>query len=360
MKKEINDTDWLDFETGQIVKDNIAIWRNYQSLLYKIGNPYVGNKRKILVNIANEIEKSNIGYDSVTDAFSGSGVVSYFFKLCGKEVNSNDLLTSSYYNLLTFLENSKKLINNEELEFLCNNQNANKGSFIQTEYKDRFSLTEAVFLDNYRANVDVISGDSLHKKAYAIVLIEHYIMQNCFLGGRLNHGQILAQLQHRVDHAKNKGSEMDFKLSSLTQINGDNKYTAFNLDAIEFLNKTPTTDILYLDPPYGGQQSNYAQMFALCEEYIYNDKIENLKHLNNKFVSSKNYEKHFKEILESSKKFPNWIISYNDSSWANIEKIQNILKMFKNEINVINIDYKYKYRKDQSSSAKEFLIICKK
>ena len=41
----------------------------------------------------------------------------------------------------------------------------------------------------------------------------------------------------------------------------------------------PQADICYIDPPYGGSQSDYAKMYAFFEEYIYRKPVDELKHL---------------------------------------------------------------------------------
>ncbi len=51
---------------------------------------YMGSKFSLLPWIHNAL--SEIGFETATDAFSGSGVVSYLLKSMGKQVRANDTL----------------------------------------------------------------------------------------------------------------------------------------------------------------------------------------------------------------------------------------------------------------------------
>jgi DNA adenine methylase len=347
--------DWVNTDVSPTVSANQ--FRDAQSHLYRIENPYVGNKRKIVVDIAKSLETHDFKFDSVLDLFSGSGMVSLFFKLLGKQVTSNDLLTSSYYNALVFVGTEKSALSKEQVQFLCENKNASVGDFVQKNYAERFTPREAAFLDNYRANVETLPTPAA--KANALVLIEHYVLKHCFLGGRLNSGQILAKLDHRLNHDRNGGREMSFKLTLLPHFDGPVGHS-LNLDCLDALKAAGSVDLAYIDPPYGSSQSDYAFMFSFCEEYVYSNSINTLPHIANskKFTCSKEYETHFKGLLDAAKHLPQWAISYNDSSWADIDTISKLVKDFKKDVIVVNIDYEYKYRKEKES-ATEYLVLAR-
>jgi adenine-specific DNA-methyltransferase len=372
MAKQKNPT-VIDFDSGEVVEDETNTMRAAQRELYRLDNPYVGNKRKIVVDIAKSFEKHGVEFDTMADVFSGSSVVGLFFKLLGKRVLSNDLLTSSYMNAMAFVENSKEELTPAHLEYLCKYDNPDKRDFVRTNYVKRFTPEEALFLDNYRANIDSLfgpldfaQGDATPRyrkpadiqRALATVMIEHYVMSHCFLGGRLNSGQILAKLEHRLQHQRNDGHEMSFKLDALPVFAGKD-CKAHNLDCLDFLDGIPDVDLCYIDPPYGGAQSDYASMFAFCEEYVYGKSLDGLPHIANskKFVSAKDFEIHFRDVLSRAAKRAKIVaVSFNDSSWADSDKVQSILKDYKTAVKVINMDYEYKYRKERGS-ATEYLFI---
>jgi DNA adenine methylase len=359
--------DWGDdADSKQITADEFSV----EATLKSIPNPYVGNKRSIIPNISASLRNEGVEFGSVLDLFAGSGAVSLFMKLMGKRVISNDLLTSSYYNSLVFVANQSIGISLEDITFLRSHDNSEKTDFVRKNYADRFTPEEAEFLDNYRANIDTLATSkyaSLRNRAIfrgaCFIMIEHYIMDRCFIGGRLNRGQILAELEHRIAHQRNKGKEMKFALKAPRLFSGHETCAAYNMDALELLSDSKiTTDLLYIDPPYGGQQSNYAEMFSFCEEYVHGAKLDSLPHIiyANKFVSKKDYKLHFTELLSRADRFPCWAISYNNSSWANEVELEEILKGFGRQVKVISIDYEYKYRaKENRSDSTEFLFIAR-
>ena len=357
--------------------EHMSAIKSAQNDLYRISLPYVGNKRKIVADIADSLVKHEYKFESVLDLFSGSGMVSLFFKRLGKRVISNDLLTSSYFNAVAFVSNTNYSISTEHLKFLCTYDSIRKNDFVRKNYNERFTPEEALFLDNYRSNIndlwDLTPPNDITPFACAIILIEHYVLNHCFLGGRLNNGQVLAKLEHRLQHDRNRTesaaerSDMIFNLE-------DKKYAlplfggisgqSINLDCLDALRGSGCVDLAYIDPPYGSDQSDYANMFAFCEEYIYSKKLCDLNHISNakKFVVKKDYEKHFQEVLDGAKNIPQWAISYNDSSWAEIEKIKEMVKYFKKDVTVVNIDYEYKYRKQADKGKKgptEYLILAR-
>jgi adenine-specific DNA methylase len=372
----------LDFDTGDQSWDALSDYRLAQDRLSEIKNPYIGNKRAIVVDIALLLNKHNVHHDTVFDLFSGSGVVSVFFKLIGKRVISNDILASSYFNALALCENNKVVLTDDELAELCKNDNPNKSAFVRQRFGGvRFTDEEALFLDNYYANmVDLITRKkaAAHDsdidyqslrilEAVAVIALQHYVLNRCFLGGRLNKGQVLADLQHRLEHQRNTGDAMLFQIPHPPTffVPGRDDCLATNLDCLDALRaiKERTdipVDLCYIDPPYGGQQSDYAEMFRFNEEYATRKPLEEHPLLTKakRFSTAKEYDAHFRELLAATKGIPALAISYNDSSWADIETVKGIVAEHRQKVIVENISHQYRYRKARGSAV-EYLIIAK-
>jgi len=202
-------------------------------------------------------------------------------------------------------------------------------------------------------------------KAFLLRNMESNILTNCFIGGRYNQGQVIAKLEHRQQHEKHKGvTDIDFIQTLLKDYVKEGRYNklvkegnkkpclALNCDIIKLLENTDfVTDIIYLDPPYGGASSDYAYLYQFLEEYVYGMKIEELEHIekySKRFSNAKTYEENFLKLLSLLDRFPIWVLSYNDSSWQSKDYIVNLLKEFRNNIQVFDIDnYIYKYRDDK-------------
>ena len=451
----------------------------------KLPLPYTGNKKKILHLIYDAINKHDIEFNTILDAFSGSGGVSFLFKLMGKRVIANDLLTSSYINAVAFVENPGITLTEEEKQFLLTNENQNKNTFVEDNYlgqqfctnghKTRFSkftAKECHDLDNFRANVDELYGihaqglslaanaavvlrlpfgnvdqsiDVLkhrkrQEKAYGrnskdhdrrigiyydddynlnfnkwfrkyvsdftigkmqeavfvpkikraafLANLQQHVLRDANVGGRLNNGQSLAEINHRLGMAKNqlKGASwdnsgstaMDFltqagkpgqgmKWWTFAQLDRPGSCLATNMDTTELLKSgVCDVDCVYFDPPYGGNSSDYSAIYRFLEEYVYSTPLEELPHIvanAQKFVGKKSYEHHFVEMLEAARHIPIWLFSYNDSSWKDIEYIKSIISQFKDDvvIETLTEKYRYFYRKKQGRDKKshEYLIIAR-
>ena len=225
------------------------------------------------------------------------------------------------------------------------------------------------------------------KRANFFANLQQHVLRDCFVGGRMHHGQVLSELDPRLDHQKNQlkrhftnkdSSEMNFhsdqgeqrrpgegmKWWTFADMKMPGSCLAVNMDVIDLLQSDfCKVDCAYFDPPYGGQSSDYATMYRFLEEYIYSDHLENLPYLqaSQRFTKKKSYEEHFVAMLEAAKHIPIWLFSYNNSSWKGIEHITDIIKQFRSNVvtEVLSDDYRYLYRKKQGrqTQSSEFLII---
>ena len=427
---------------------------------------YTGNKKKIIKDIWRILDSEGVKFDSIFDAFSGSGVFSLFMKEIGKRVISNDFLTSSYLNTLALVENPGYVLNYDEVMFVISNNpeyDVTEG-FVYKNYKDvRFTEKECIDLDKFRINLSLLDnsykssigflntkttivktpfgmidrgvdmlkhrikkmdkygkGTEEHDrriglyfdkdmnldfkqwfekynqrfttaifhhdeerimlgKAFLLRNMENNILKNCFIGGRYNNGQVISRLDHRLKHDKHKGvTDIDFVQGLINDYIKTEKYEnimsginsqpclALNCDIIELLESTNfVTDVIYLDPPYGGASSDYAYLYQFLEEYVYGQKISDMEHIQKfgkRFSSSKTYEENFVKLLNLIERFPTWVLSYNDSSWESKDYIFDLLKTFRRDVKVFNINnYVYKYRDEKTkNTGTEYLFLAKK
>lgn len=349
----------IDFDTGYCVETTRQKVAYIAERIRTIKNPYTGNKRKLLVDIFQSIENYGVKYDTFLDLFSGSACVSIAAKYLGKKVISNDLMNFAKLHAEIFVLDHNDWFTIQEMKNLRKHEPNTFGTLVRDYYGDRFTVLETICLDQYRKSIDELYT-GIHCKI-ALVQILHYVMTNCFLGGRLNHGQVLADREHRLKHIKNKGYTMTFKKIPRYEFNIDIEpmdHKCYSMDAIDLLvsSKSDNIDLCYIDPPYGGQQSDYYYMYMFFEDYIRGyvntDPDENYQ----KFVSTKNYYEHFSKLLEAAKKIPVLVLSYNESSWGKIENILSVIQKIGRKINVQEIKYSYKYR-GTDNPGKEYIII---
>jgi adenine-specific DNA methylase len=77
---------------------------------------YQGSKRKIAEWIWEHTSK--VEFDSLLDAFGGTGAIAHKAKQFNKRVIYNDLLRFNHQIGLAIIENNEKTLSNEEIEFL--------------------------------------------------------------------------------------------------------------------------------------------------------------------------------------------------------------------------------------------------
>jgi len=411
--------------------DALSSKRNKNSVVEKIASipsNYVGSKRRLLVHIWDVLQKEDVKFDSVFDAFSGSAMVSLLFKTMGKKVVCNDLLTSSAITAVCLLENNEIPLSEDELSFLCKNVPKEHGTFVLDNYCDKFfTEKECKFLDRYKANVETLCGtqyycgiellnkatlasipnsnfsvygknlksirsthevgksfwtekwrdttrkrrdanneimfeksiNEMHMKykgAFSLFAMENHVNQHCFLGGRYYNGQTVASLEHRLKHDRDKGKEIDeipIQLDKFRDVLSEGDGCVLNADIIDVLeSKLLQTDLLYLDPPYGGASSDYAILYRFLEEYLYERKLEDMEHIQKgakRFSKKKGYQDQFEHLLSLCGDFPIWLISYNESSYANLDTITATIKNAgKSTVKVFEVPITYQYRKGKN------------
>jgi len=196
-----------------------------------------------------------------------------------------------------------------------------------------------------------------YRSAFSLLAIEQHVTQNCFLGGRYYNGQTLAKLEHRLNHQKNQGIELEDKPVLIRNLQNfltkGSNCCVFNSDIIDLLEANIVqTDIIYLDPPYGGASSDYSNLYRFLEEFIYEKKLEDLEHIQKgakRYTKAKGYQEQFEHLLALCSNFPIWLLSYNDSSYADLETIKSTIRNAgKSNIIVNEIPYTYQYRKGKS------------
>lgn len=345
---------------------------------------YVGNKKRVLSFIGNVLQEKNIEFDSVFDAFSGSGIVSMFFAKNGKKVFSNDILTSSAMGIWSILTGNPDLIKEKELEQILFCENKEKG-FVSSKYVGKFFTDEeALFLDGLKINISNLFGNTYSpaknqlKKVLKnrdlsdspiqnrisatlyLYLIEKAITDICFVGGRYYNGQIIAKMEHRLQHNKNKNktiiSQMRSKIKWMIKISkffqNNPNAEVYNSDIVNLLDSNLIkADLIYIDPPYGGASSDYSYLYSFLEEYLYDENLEDISHIksSSKFNCKKTYEETFDNFLCKCCCFKNWLISFNNSSFESIDKICSIIGKYKKDIFIQAIPFSYNYRKDRSN-----------
>lgn len=332
------------------------------------GTRYMGSKHRILPFLLEKFRE--IKFESVLDAFSGSCSVSYLFKQMGKEVFCNDYLLFSAVFAKSLIENQKERVTSKEIKLLLM-PNKNRSNFISQTFKGLyFDDNENVFIENTRYNIDLLENE--YKRAIALSALVRACMKKrprgifTYIGKRYDDGRKDIQMTLKEHFLENIDSFNN------AVFNNTKKNKVFNKDVF-CLDVSP--DLVYLDPPYLTPHSDndYTRRYHFVEglvknweglEIQRNTKTKKFRKYNSPFDSKGNIESAFHSLFEKFKKSI-IVLSYSSNSFPDKKQLIKMLKEYKNEVHIEEIDLTYSFGNqaknvnDNANKVKEYLFIAK-
>jgi len=201
-------------------------------------------KQNLLMHYVDKPLAKPIRFESVLDAFSGSGVVSYMFKTKGKTVYSNDFMTFCSNVAKAIIENNTITLNQKDLAFLL--EPGDGDGFVANTFQGLyFSDEENIFIDDLRARIDKLQ--SPYKRALAIASLSSACLKRRPRG-------VFTYIGYRYDDGR-KDLQKSLKEHFLESVEAYNKAVfdngkrniATNKDTMELRKHA---DLVYIDPPY--------------------------------------------------------------------------------------------------------------
>lgn len=306
---------------------------------------FIGNKEKIANWICANIPE---GVESVFDAFSGGGSVSFSAKKLGYTVFSNDVMKVNYLLTKALVENSSKKLSSFDVEFIFSGKPI-KG-FVYKNYSNKlFFSDECMQLDQYRQNIMMIKNP--HKKALALSLLRRSIIRKLpYSKSNVSWDKILQLRDEEYSYLKYKRRRayhnLSFKQHFLNNLdeynsavfdNGKNN-KCYNYDVLDTIKKVEA-DLIYLDPPYTGTMNDYFGFYGFFDNF-FDNKIH--RPFVNNFVSKNTALDLFEKLFSSIGKYRYWMLSYNNSSYPDKESLVKIMKKYTKTISVIEMPHIYK------------------
>jgi adenine-specific DNA-methyltransferase len=318
---------------------------------------YQGSKSKIVGWILDNI--SDIEFNSVLDAFGGTGIVGYYLKMQGKQVTYNDILKSNYYIGTALIENDAMRLSKNDVDFLLKlHQEINYPSFIQDTFSDiYYTGEENRWLDMVIQNIEAL--DNFYKRTLAY----YALFQSCIIKRPYNlfHRKNLYMRTSNVERSFGNKATWDtsFEEHFLNFVNEANNCVfsnglenkALNLDVFDI---EGDFDLVYIDTPYISKEGvgvDYLEFYHFLEGIInypnwgdlidYHSKHRRIKHKKPIWNDKSKIHSAFNRLF---KKFQNTIIvvSYRSDGIPSITDLKRILGKYKPEIREIRYgDYKY-------------------
>ena len=311
-------------------------------------------------------------FETILDAFGGTGSVSYMFKKQGKQVFYNDYLQFNTMIGQALIENNGVLLKDGDLDFLFTKQSSIKyPTFIFDNFHEiYFTNEENEWLDLIVTNIHHLKDK--YKKALAFfALFQACIIKRPFnLFHRKNLYVRMAKVKRSFGNKKTWDTPFEkhflkfVKQGNNAVFNNGKKNLSFNEDIMKWNFSTP--DLIYIDTPYiskTGVGVNYFDFYHFLEGLVKYEKWggiidETTKH--KKIRNGKNewckkgeiygaFEKLFTKF-----KYSKLVISYRDNGIPTIDELVEILEKLGKKVEIKKIDYKYVL---SNTSSKEVLII---
>ena len=326
----------------------------------------MGSKQGILPSIWDAVK--HLPFNTVLDAFSGSGCVSYMFKSQGKAVIANDFLKYSYHIANALIANSSDALSENDIAMLLE-PNVNRQNFIQETFQGLyFSDEDNLFLDNAVANIQQLASPS--KSSLAITALNRACVKRrprgvfTYTGNRYDDGRrdLKLSLQEQFLEA--------IELLNAAIFGNGQQNLALNQDVF---NLDVGPDLVYLDPPYYTPLSDndYLRRYHFVEglscywqgvEILHHTKTKKLRKYYTPFDSRTEVYGAFEHLL---RKFSNSIIvvSYSSNSLPNRTELTDMLKAIKGNVMVHIIGHKYSFGThshkvgNQNNAVQEYLFV---
>jgi len=308
---------------------------------------FQGSKFKIVNWIWDCIKDLN--FETVLDAFGGTGSVGYMLKCKSKQVTYNDLLKFNWYIGSALIENDSIKLSAEDVEFLLKrHKNIDYPTFVYDTFKNiYFTDKENKWIDTVATNLALL--DDFYKKALAyFALIQACIIKRPYnLFHRKNLYIRLSDVKRNFGnkatwdtpfeaHFRKFANEANHAIFS----NGkQNK--ALNMDVFRL---PDNYDLVYVDTPYISRKGvgvDYFGFYHFLEGLVnypawgsmidYETKHKRLKGSGsiwtdkNKIYSA--FDKLFKKFKQNI-----LVVSYRSDGIPSIDELVYLLKKYKSEV----------------------------
>jgi DNA adenine methylase len=308
---------------------------------------YMGSKHQVLPFLHRHL--APLPFQTATDAFSGSGAVSYMLKGMGKSVTANDFMHFSYQTARAIIDNCGTLLTREEVEELIR-PNRRAGDFIQQTFEGLyFTDEENALLDTISHNIQKRLKNS-YKKSIAYAALARACLRKrprglfTYTGVRYLDGRRDLQLT-----LADQFREAVNVLNNAVYDNGQEN-SAMNMDAFEL----PTgVDLVYLDPPYVSSLSDndYIRRYHFVEGLVrYWEGLKIQEHTSTKkfarypsrFDSKTTVVDAFRGMFD---RFQDSIIavSYSSNGIPSRDELADLLQQFKPQVKVHEVNHLYSF-----------------
>ena len=327
---------------------------------------YMGSKFRLTPWLLETFEE--IPFETVTDAFSGSGVVSYLLKGMGKQVRSNDSLAfPSVLSAATVANNGTRLTQ-EDIDLLLSSRARDESeTFIRRMFTGIFYTPEEIsFLDDLW--VGIRQMESPFKRSLALAAILRSAIKRQPRGlftvsdpEKYKDGRRDLQLTLREHFV-----EQVAKYNAAVFTNGVRNTSSCG-DVFEI---QPQSDLVYMDPPYVPRSDDncYIKRYHFLEglacywegkSILMKSKVRKIAKPFTPFAyrgtALDAFDRLFRKFADSTQ-----VLSYSSNAFPDLATLKGIMKRYKKSVEVMEKTHRYHFGTHEAAKrneVQEYLII---
>lgn len=345
---------------------------------------YQGSKRKILPWIYESLK--DIEFTTVLDACGGTASVSYLFKKMGKAVTYNDVLKFNSLIGKALIENQNIQITNEDLSFVLNfdDENEQKGFIEETFHDFYYTDEENRWLDKIICKINLLESNSDEETDIKRAMCFYALFQSSLRKRPFNlfhrknlyirTSDVERNFGNKTTWEKDYSSEFRFFINEINEAIFDSETQCNSINESIFDIEHTNFDLVYFDVPYitengTNETSDYLRCYHFLEGITdydnWNNRID-YKTKNFRFKKNEENNPFCKQNIYNSldllfQTFQDSILvfSYKIGGIPSVEDIQNLMKEYKNNVEVKDKHYIYALNKQNGNAQynREVLII---
>lgn len=332
---------------------------------------YQGSKRKLAGWIGERLGR--LDYDSVLDAFGGTGSVAYELKRLGKTVTYNDVLRFNHYVGLALIENRSRRLDDAEVDaVVTRHADRSYDDVVERTFADiYFTNDENRWIDTAVANIERLPDRTARAMAYFALFQAALAKRPYNLFHRRNlymrHADVTRSFGNKVTwdtpfetHFRRFAAE-----AHRAVFDNGRPCRALNHDVRDL---TGSYDLVYIDPPYingRGGGVNYRDFYHFLEGLTdyerWTERIDwKSKHRRmtprpDPWTSPATVFDAFDALFEQ---FADSIlvVSYRSDGIPAIDDLERLLKRYKTRVHTERLD-RYQYALSTNKRSREVLLI---
>lgn len=327
---------------------------------------FMGSKHRLLPWIHKVL--SDIPFNSVIDAFSGSGCVAYMFKAMQKQVTTNDFLNLNKTVSRALIENAATKLSGESLNLLLSYDPHHKRFIEQTFSGIFYTPKDLRFLDLVSWNIQKLN--SKYEKAIALAAL----IRSCVKRQPRGVFTVAGDLNNYDDGRRDL--RLSLKEHFLEQVEIYNNAVFKNGQKNKahcgdiFSWNGETADLVYMDPPYVPRADDncYMKRYHFLEglscywknkTIMHDSRVKKIEKPHTPFsyrrMAVDAFDQLFRQFADSI-----LVLSYSSNGYPDLEILCKIMKQYKKSIDIYERTHRYHFGTHSNvkrSQVQEYLII---